>query len=226
MMLKNKNWFIKIRYGQNCGVFDKTFCPGQERDFIESVESLMSTGKIFKNDKSTTVVKTHFAGKDIVIKRYNYQSLLHAVRHTIKGSRAQKVWKYTKYLIDAGISTPSALCYINTYKHGFYRTSYIIHEFVNAENLVHFISHKLLDDNASNRLFTFCDKLKKSFKRHKISHNDLKPANILINDRQIYLIDLDGMCMHRFHFHFVHRHNKDLEYIRNRILPDNPPNKN
>lgn len=137
-----------------------------------------------------------------MIKRYNYQNLLHSVRHTIKGSRAQKIWKNSKYLIDAGISTPSALGYINKYKYGFYKTSCIIHEYVNTDNLVSFISQKLLDDNALNRLFTFCDKLKKSFNHHKISHNVLKPANILINDEKIYLVDLDGMCIHKFKFLF------------------------
>lgn len=217
-LLQDENKFKRVRCGDFRGIFDLDFCAGQETDFICKIEQIMSSGTFIKRGSATTVVKANYAGKDIVIKRYNYQGFLHAIRHTIKGTRAEKSWKYSLYLLEAGIRTPRALAYITSRKHGLSGASYIINECIDTLTLSNLLHKNQINDEIIELVSDFCSLLQENLKKLRISHNDLKPSNILIKDHKVYLIDLDGMLVHNWGLYFLNRHSKDMTAMEKRIL--------
>jgi len=93
------------------------FEAGDLCDLLEKIDELMQAGRILKDGNTCCVSNTDWAGRDIVIKRYNHKGLFHSFRHTTKRSRARRNWLHANRLCLLDIPTPKPIAYLE-YKKG------------------------------------------------------------------------------------------------------------
>jgi tRNA A-37 threonylcarbamoyl transferase component Bud32 len=170
----------------------------------------MDSGEILKKGNTSYVSRIKWNGKDVVIKRYNHKDLFHSLRHTIKRSRAYRVWLHGHRLTILGIATPRPLAYIESYRGPILWKSYIITEYVNGLKLYDFFRDKKVSNERRARLVSSVEKLLQKMGKYKITHGDLKHTNILITDNGPVLTDLDAMVVHKICWLFQSERHKDM----------------
>jgi tRNA A-37 threonylcarbamoyl transferase component Bud32 len=150
-----------------------------------------------------------------VIKRYNDKGPAHSLRHTIKGSRAKKCWRFGHRLTLAGIACAKPLAFVEQRRCGLIRQSYVINAFIAGTDLRrHFAeaSERQKQDMTAKALG-----LLGQLFESRMTHGDLKPGNILIAEDRPVLIDLDSMQFHHCTWMLHRRFLKMLDCFHKRI---------
>ena len=212
--LRTGKRYLRIKTKNHVAVFDKNFCQKAETaDFINRLDSLIAHGNILKDGNTCFVSRLLWNDNDIVVKRYNHKGFFHSLRHTIKKSRARRVWLNAQRLGILGISTAKPLAYIEKKKGFLIWRSYLITEYTEGTNLYNFMRDESLPKEtrsiATQKLKELLDKLAE----YHITHGDLKHSNILITKNGPVLTDLDAMKIHRFSWTFKIRRTKDLQHF-------------
>ena len=204
--------YAEVRQGLEDGKVDVAFvCTGTyihsldrgrikllvQPEFMAGLDDAMGAGDILKRGNTCFVSRIQVAGKDIVVKRYNYKGLWHSLRHTLKGSRAKKCWLFGHRLRWLSVPVAEPLAYIELRHCGIIRQSYILNKYIDGQNVLDYINHPRLDEEARQEARDKTYALLDQIAEHKVTHGDLKATNILICDDQPVLIDLDSMKRHR-----------------------------
>lgn len=174
-------------------VFDNQYaCPLLDNIIAGPDRVIDDLGHILKHDRTTTVAKIEKNGVAWVIKRYNTKNPWHALRRTLRRSRALICWTMSARLRASGITVPTPVGYIEKKIGPFRGRSYFFYEYVNAENLLSYIrTHK--NRNGIESVFQNIEKLFDVLYAAKINHGDMKATNLLVDaDRSITLLDLDA----------------------------------
>ncbi len=210
--------FQRAHLGCRDGIFKIDFCKGgTAAEFLRQIDTLMETGKMLKNDTATCVVRCLYNNHDIVIKRYNYQGIWHSLRHTLKGSRARKCWRFGHRLMDAHIPCAAPLGLIEERTFGIIRQSYIINEFIEGPLLYDVMNRPGYSQQKRDAVMQKAEQLLEDMGRYRLTHADMKPANLIIHNRQPVLIDLDSMQQHRMGLYFRYRYKKMVTYFHCRL---------
>jgi tRNA A-37 threonylcarbamoyl transferase component Bud32 len=193
-----------------------------ERDFFEkvdfawllqNVDDLMRDGQILKDGNTCFVSRINLAGKEIVVKRYNYKGFIHSVRHTLKRSRARRNWLHAHRLGMLNIPTAAPLAFIEKRKLMIVCKSYFITEYIPGRKLDDFLQ----DDDVRRELrmstVKTVEELLNKLSRHRISHGDTKRSNILILENKPFIIDLDSMTAHKSNWLLKIRRKKDMAHL-------------
>ncbi len=204
---------LKIKTKNAIAMFDvKMAAKEQVQRLIENVDEMMAKGEILKNGRTCYVSKIKLNGKMIVVKRYNNKGFWHSVRHSIKGARAKRCWLMGLRLWMLKIKTPMPVGFIEIKHSGLIKNSYIITEFVEAENFATLLN----DENAE----IAAEKIVNKLDQWKITHGDLKPSNILIvknnadSKMEAVLTDLDSMVCHKTKLIYNYYRKKDLRRFK------------
>ena len=134
--------------------------------------------------------------RPVVIKRYNTKNAWHALRRTVRRSRAENCWIHAITLENLGIAVAPPVAFIQEYLGaGLKGGSWDLSEFVVGPSCLDHLP--TIDDETvqAQRLEQIIDTLKKIWSRH-ITHGDLKGSNILLPQDQAVLLDLDAMKQH------------------------------
>jgi len=217
--LRTSKRHLQIKAGRYVAVFDRAFCQkAGPLDFIEQIDAMMDAGQILKKGKTCYVSRLMWNGKDVVVKRYNHKGFIHSLRHTIKKSRARRVWLHGHRLGMLDIATPKPLAYIEQYKGKLVWKSYLITEYVEGQKLYDFLRDDNITEQQRLNKIQQIVKLLDKMGKYRITHGDLKHTNILIADNSPILTDLDGMKVHKRDWTYQRHRAKD----RARILKNWP----
>jgi tRNA A-37 threonylcarbamoyl transferase component Bud32 len=210
--LRTSERHMRIKTGQYIAELDRIFYAGAEpRDFIEQIDTLMDTGQVLKKGDAIYVSHITWNNKNIVVKRYDHKGFIHSLRHTIKKSRARKGWLYAHFLGALNIATPRALAYIERRKGLLIWESYLVTEYVEGQNLWHFMrDDKVTEQQKQDTIRQVVELLDKLW-NYCITHGDLKHTNVLITENGPVLTDLDGMIVHRWEPLYRNKRAKDME---------------
>ena len=215
--LRTSKRYLRIKTERYLAVFDKGFCQGAEPlDFIKQIDELMDAGKILKNGNTCYVSGVRWNGKSIVVKRYNHKGFIHSLRHTIKKSRAYRVWLHGNRLGMLNIATPKPLAYIEDRRGQLVWKSYLVTEYVEGQKLCDFLQESSVTEQQRSKITVQITELLDELGKHRISHGDLKHSNILITENGPVLTDLDAMRVHKWNWAYKPRQAKDLEHFTNR----------
>lgn len=170
--------------------FRRPFIEEVGTDFINNIELLIEQGHLLKDGNSATVVKVSYAGKQLVIKRYNIKGFWHWLKRCYRPSRAATSWQNGNLLELLGIATPKALGFIEQRFGWLRKSAYLICEYSDGQELID--AYQSRAPSASE-----LEKLKDMFNllnKYKVSHGDLKASNLLLDKAGVIsLIDLDAM---------------------------------
>lgn len=186
--------------------FHRSFLDDVGQDFITNIEQLVQQGHLLKDGNSATVVSVNYAGKSLVIKRYNIKSFWHFLKRCFRQSRAAISWRNGNLLELMGIATPKPLGFIEQRFGWLRKTAYLICEQTVGEELYSVYSKREPNDGELEQL----NDLFLLLQNYQISHGDLKASNLLLDENGVIsLIDLDAMQEHHSDSTFQRAFSKD-----------------
>jgi len=214
---------LRIRAHGLAAVFERAFYAGAEPlDFVEQIDELMAHGEIFKDSNTTYISRFTWNGRDIVVKRYNHKGLVHSLRHTMKMSRARQGWLHGHRLGALDVTTPKPLAYVELLKGLLVWKCYIVTEYVEGQNLYHFLRDKKVGDKQRSAAIQQILEVLGKLRKYGITHGDVKPSNILITENGPSLTDLDSMQVHKLDCTCRLRWTRDsgiIEELRREFVP-------
>lgn len=198
--------------GSYAAEFESEFCEDAESaNLIERIDPLLHAGQVIKDGDACHVSRLVWNHKDVVVKRYNHQGLIHSLRHTLKKSRARKAWLHARRLAALSIATPRPVAYIEHRRGFLIWQSYLVTEYVEGQMLYDFIRDDKIPEqqrlDTMRRVVELLDELWK----HGITHGDLKHTNVLVTESGPVLTDLDAMAAHRWKVLYKSKRKKDME---------------
>jgi tRNA A-37 threonylcarbamoyl transferase component Bud32 len=165
-----------------------------------------------KEDTSASVWSITYKERSLVVKRYNTQSLWHAIRRAFRRSRADNCQRMTRAFSRAGIGVPPNVAVIQEQLGPFRARSWFICEYFSGTMLIDALGewdvHRQ-DSSEFSKLKESIGGLFTKFRHHRLSHGDLKASNILWSQDSLCLIDLDAATEHLSHTQFTRAHQKD-----------------
>ena len=182
------------------------------RKCIENPESFFpkDESKLLKNGNSATVALVNIGGKDLVIKRYNYNKNLKTFIRRFRKSRASISWSNSFRLLNYGMRTPEPYALIETSKGPMIDHAYFIAEHVKGKDLLEFL--KVNNPEPKHELIS--QQMKDIFsvwRKCKIAHGDCKATNFIMHDDEVCIIDLDAMQEMSSKKNFKKAHKKDMK---------------
>ena len=171
--------------------------------------------QIIKSDNTTTVGLIFRGSYKIAIKRYNTKNAWHRLRRTVRSSRAENCWHFTRTLRNLDISVAPAVAWIQEIQLGLKFRSWFISEFVEGTSSLDYFKDNVSPAEIKKTLSEIVEILCK-LRHERISHGDLKASNILLSKRGPVLIDLDSMRQHKTESTYQPAARKDLNrFLRN-----------
>jgi tRNA A-37 threonylcarbamoyl transferase component Bud32 len=193
------------------GRIDLRLCPdGQVPTPDAVIDPLIGGGESIKTGEVSDVYRVQWAGRDLVVKRYNHVGLMHSLRHTLKGSRARRGWINGQRLLEMGIPTPCPVAYIDERRGPLLWRSYLITEFTDGRRLDEVLEDETVLDGAKRRLIHQVLKLIHRLSRHGVNHGDPKHTNILCVEGRVVLTDLDSVETHQWEWLHRRRQTGDI----------------
>jgi tRNA A-37 threonylcarbamoyl transferase component Bud32 len=196
--LRTTSRTVRFRHGRFRGVCEREFAAESLAPrFCDALDTLLCEGQVLKDGNTCFVARVRWNQCDVVIKRYNHKGLWHSLRHTLKGSRARRNWLHANRLRFLGIPTARAVAYIDEWRGPLLWQSYFVMRFVEGTPVSSIFRSEQTSDAQKQRIHEQILSLLHTMADHGISHGDVKHANILFDGKEVILIDLDGMEVHR-----------------------------
>jgi len=182
------------------------------RKCIDNPENYFPKDKdqLLKNGNSATVALIEVDGKELVVKRYNYNKNLKTFIRRFRKSRASTSWSNAFRLQNYGMKTPEPYALIETFKGPMVDHAYFIAEHIKGNDLLDVLSKN--ENKEETQLI--CQQMKDIFtvwKKCKIAHGDCKATNFIYHENEVYIIDLDAMQEMNSPTTFAKAHEKDLK---------------
>ena len=172
------------------------------RDFLEHPDQDLKKfgGSRIKGDETTTttvdLVSDLVEECPIYIKRYNTKNAWHALRRTVRRSRAENCWIYADILQNLGVAIAPPVAFIQEYLGtGLKGGSWYLSKYMGPYCLDHL---PIIDDEAVRvRVMEQIVEIMAILRNHHISHGDMKATNLLLAaGNRVVLLDLDAMKEH------------------------------
>lgn len=190
----------------------KRYTPEMEEFFSDpDIAFDIPDNLLLKKGNSATVTKYTINENELVIKRYNMKTIVHALRRAFKKSRADHSWYYAHLLKKKKINTPYPVGMKEKRFGPFRNKAYLICEYMEGPTALNFFKspqHTFQEKSIiAKQIIEIFNVLKSSM----ITHGDMKATNIIIHDNKPFLIDLDSMKAHKIKKRFIRAWNKDIK---------------
>lgn len=193
---------ILRRYCHNTVVCQAGYDTPGIKDLLSHIDAAFTHPlKILKNDPTSTVILVEIEGVLRVIKRTNTRHWTQVLRRWFSRSRGEKNWHNAQVLYQRGIKTFEPIAYIEERWGPLKGRSYFVSSYVDGMLAFDFfMNHNYASgwDEAAQNIAALIQGLA----THRISHGDLNLSNIILVNKQPWLIDLDCMRCHRFGWSF------------------------
>ena len=142
------------------------------------------------------LVPDFIENRSVVIKRYKTKNAWHALRRTVRRSRAENCWIYADILQNLGVAIAPPVAFIQEYLGtGLKGGSWYLSKYMGPYCLDHL---PIIDDEAVRvRVMEQIVEIMAILRNHHISHGDMKATNLLLAaGNRVVLLDLDAMKEH------------------------------
>jgi len=197
-------------------VCERNSYHGEMKRLLSDPDPIISSSKLLKDGRSSTVALAEVDGKRIVIKRYNIKNFIHALKRCARNTRAWSSWRNAHRLESLGIPTPRPIAFLEKRWGPFRSTSYYISEYVEGTDLYRLIVPDKLEKLNLEALSKRFGGILQSIANASMSHGDFKSKNFISSDDRMYIIDIEGMKEHRFKWRLKKALKRDCErFMRN-----------
>ncbi len=185
------------------------------RDLVEQLWSdprlLLARGKILQSKKRCVVVRLDHSPGPFLFKHHHGGGLFRTLSKSLRRTQAIQSWLDGRYLHAAGIPTPLPRACLEQSVGPLGVCSYLLTEYVAGISLYRFMRGDQLVDETVQSLARQVAYIWQNLVDLRVSHNDLKPENLLIDlTGRLWLIDLERMRRHRHSASGRRRHAEDV----------------
>ena len=160
---------------------------------LRAPDVAIGAGVLLKDGGSATVARVEFAGRPLVVKRYNLKNLRHLCARFWRPTRAWHSWRAGHLLEFFGVATPAPLALVEERVGPLRRRGFLVSEHCPGVDLLHVLApEREPDAELAQALLTLFRRLHAL----RISHGDLKATNLLWHRGRIVVIDLDSLTVH------------------------------
>lgn len=188
-----------IRHANKKITFDTAFGEQRVVDLCSHIEDYMAKPqRVLKDDVTSTVVVIKVDNNnEWVVKRANTKSMLHACRRAFQTSRAHHNWVNARRLQHSQIHSVVPIAMVEERRAFLKGRSYFICPLIKGVDALHYFACGALPSADWPIVCqNICDMISK-LEHHRLSHRDLNLSNIIIQNKQPFLIDLDAMRIYR-----------------------------
>jgi len=178
-------------------VLDRKAETPELASLLKRLDEAVAAGQLLKDGNSATVAKVVEGDKVFVVKRYNIKGFGHWLTRFWRPSRAWISWRNAQLLAYYGIGTPKPLAMIEQRCAGLRGRAYFITEFSAASDALAYAEQVENDTPLLEGLAQQFSNLFKVMALLRISHGDFKGTNFLVDNRELTVIDLDSMQLHK-----------------------------
>lgn len=161
-------------------------------DYINSIPSLFSTntGEVLK-DKRNSVRRLEHDGLKFIAKRYKRVNWIQSIIYThFRRTKAKRAFLFADEFRKRGVSSPSAVAYMEEYEHGRFTVGYFVYEESKGKEVFQELVNKEdFDRKLTDAVIDYIVLMHS----HGVLHGDLNSANFL------YTTDGDG----NYHFDMI-----------------------
>ncbi|OQY21110.1 MAG: hypothetical protein B6I37_09265 [Desulfobacteraceae bacterium 4572_35.2] len=208
--------FVRHNSFNKISIFRRDIDPDLLVALQADPDKLMARGKMLKDGNSATVVAVEIANKSWVIKRYNIKNWWHALKRCWRPTRAWTSWGNAHRLSISQIKTPQPVAMIEKRFGPLRFGGYYVCAEVVAPNACEYLLDPQLKSKTKEVVKEEFVSIFKVLQQLKISHGDFKGTNFLIQDNEIWLIDLDAMSEFRSQSRFLGKFQADRSrFLRN-----------
>ena len=177
-------------------VCERNSYHGEMKRLLSDPDPIISSSKLLKDGRSSTVALAEVDGKRIVIKRYNIKNFIHALKRCARNTRAWSSWRNAHRLESLGIPTPKPIAFLEKRWGHFRLTSYYISEYIDGTDLYRLITSDRSKEINIEALSIRFGEILKLLADACMSHGDFKATNFIVAGEKLYLIDIEGMREH------------------------------
>ncbi|MCP3852712.1 MAG: hypothetical protein GY694_21165 [Gammaproteobacteria bacterium] len=184
------------------------------RDLLAKPEHyFQDKASVFLKQGNTCTVKSVQVGDErYVIKRYNPKGLAYELRHMGKISRARKSWINAHLLRFMGVLTPEPIALVEQTPALGQHCSYFICQYQEGQSSWDFFCKNKDNFHIAEGLIATLNR----FYEYNITHGDLKGSNFLINNDDVWVLDLDALTQHKQQWQFKKAWQRDkLRFLKN-----------
>lgn len=202
-VLKVSKW--SCRYWIKANSSTKDFNEQHSNRALDNI--IESSDTVFKNDRTTTVVKLEQGVEAYVLKRYNARNQLHKFKRAFRRSRASRCWKMSYQFQKAGLNVAEpVLMYENRF--GPIRAdAYFINKYLIGNELLEQLP--LMDAAEQQQVVSAISDSFIKMRLNKLSHGDMKASNLMWVEGKLFFIDLDASRKHLTSIGWKLAHQKD-----------------
>jgi tRNA A-37 threonylcarbamoyl transferase component Bud32 len=195
-------------------IYDRSIHSPELDRFIADPDSFIDEKQLLKDGNSSTVAMIKIKERNYVLKRYNIKSFWHGISRAFRPSRAHHSWRNASVLEMLGVATAHPFLYLEERVFWLFRKrAYFLCGYIEGHDLGTAWEKQDLE-NSENEIVALFRGLFKIMADYRISHGDMKATNFLLQDKELYVLDLDAMVRNRSKEKFTEKFSKDLERFR------------
>lgn len=162
---------------------------------IDAVLADPTRSTLIKQDNNT-IAKAQIDGRWLVVKRHNAKSFWRFFKRMFGPSRAIKNWLRAHDLLALHIATPTPIAAMTKEIGPIKLRSYYLYEFLEAPTVEDFFI-QCQDPKLQKQVAQQIADIFVVMFNHGLCQRDTGPANMLVQDGQVYMIDIEGILYFR-----------------------------
>jgi hypothetical protein len=190
--------FVTLRFGSVRGYARRNWACNQVQSWLSRPAELLSSCKIVKDSRTTTVGAGALCGLEFHVKRYNYQGLGYALKELFRASRAKRAWVAGNNCAMRGISVATPIAYLER-RHGrFSLESYLVSKTVDGRSLPEIMARRTCEFSGKRDLIDDLARYLARMHAHQVANRDLNGDKLIVSrkgsKRHVFsMVDFDGV---------------------------------
>ena len=190
--------FTAVRIGTWNGFARLSEWSGELKAALAEPGRLLARGEIVKDSQTTPVGRAACDGRELFVKRYNYQGAAYALKDLFRSSRAKRGWQSANNCYMRGIDVALPVAYLERRRWRVLRESYVVTAAVSGEELSRLLARCGGNIHFKRELIGQLARRLRWIHDRGLAPRDLKGANIIAEELdpgryKFSIVDFDGI---------------------------------